>query len=439
MVAFTSLITFILGLVNVLLFILTRPNLLLFNQRRYRKQHESSNQIHSGVSFAPGGARNLESYSRRTEPADRESSDVSDDDDRDVQFPYPYPPPPNIAAPPPPSSSQEKGVVFSSGNHTTTILGLKRESTGRSAGSSVGVVGAQPSPFANQFSLTTDGRDGLHKRGEGRHLQGAPSFVSTISDRDRTNDGASRRSYGSEKDTHPRVETGDSSADPLGVGSAGRARSGTVGVDKRTSQATSHSQSFTSPDHSRSPSQTPYSHSLSPEAQRKPSLATMGTTVSSGYGRANLFVEGETEKPPSPFARPGTSDSGFSSVHQYDLQTRGRPASQSPPLSSSHLPVMPASSPFPPQLNLSGIPSPPPRLPVPLDPVYSRSTRTRPAFSGTHIRSPNSVPTLPVMAPGALSLSLGGPIPPRPSTTSTARVEEWAKTALPLKDDASHP
>ncbi|KAG9012473.1 hypothetical protein FRB90_006685 [Tulasnella sp. 427] len=157
----TSVVLFIFGLsglCNVLLFLLTRPNLLLFNVRRRLRRERHFQQLSqvasTGVSFAPAP----QSYGVASTPAghgvdeSREmpgNGGVDDWDDEgyfedsprrsDIDIPNQpnYPPPPPRHAPRPPQSVSPIGSPFSGGierpdsigeAHRMTTFGSPRES-----------------------------------------------------------------------------------------------------------------------------------------------------------------------------------------------------------------------------------------------------------------------------------------------------------------------
>ncbi|KAG8894972.1 hypothetical protein FRC01_012643 [Tulasnella sp. 417] len=164
----TSVVLFIFGLsglCNVLLFLLTRPNLLLFNVRRQMKRerhHQLSQLASTGVSFAhprhSSGAASSPSapgiHQRRG--TQREHDDAEDNWDEgfsegsrgrrsdDIEFPGEpnYPPPPSQTAPLPPPPASPVGSPFSNGMERVangeavrmTTFGAARDSVPSSAG-----------------------------------------------------------------------------------------------------------------------------------------------------------------------------------------------------------------------------------------------------------------------------------------------------------------
>ncbi|KAG8927978.1 hypothetical protein FRC03_003648 [Tulasnella sp. 419] len=127
----TTVVLFIFGcsgLVNVLLFLLTRPNLLLFNRKRH------ANQLSSNISFAPQKQGPLTRSLRAPSGAPQTNDNWGYDDDYDrAESPYPpypsYPPPPHTLAPLPPQTHSldfPNGEKVSSGmdayTHTTTVF-----------------------------------------------------------------------------------------------------------------------------------------------------------------------------------------------------------------------------------------------------------------------------------------------------------------------------
>ncbi|KAG8960643.1 hypothetical protein FRC00_014499 [Tulasnella sp. 408] len=195
----TSVVLFIFGLsglCNVLLFLLTRPNLLLFNVRRQlrRERHHQLSQVAStGVSFAQprhsSGAASSPSapgiHQRRGTQRERDIIEDGDWDEgysegsprrRSDSLEYPgepdYPPAPTQLAPLPPPPASPLGSPFSNG--------MERPADGHGELVRMATFGAQSAGYENRHSGADDSILRRTSAGSSKYTTATTSVGGTI-------------------------------------------------------------------------------------------------------------------------------------------------------------------------------------------------------------------------------------------------------------------